>query len=239
MQVISNLLNLFEFCMNSKSSVTARDVNADGSAVRPSAGRDEVTVHFGSGMIHGHIVDDRVCTGNLCGRTDVVTATEMSDTPFLKFPFDGILGLGLESLSINPNFNFFTRVFTPLRLPRILSLFLSEEVEHEGELTMGGWKNEWIRPDFNNQEPVWVPIARPDQGHWQVKIERILVGDRLLPVCSEIGEDCFASADSGSRLLGMPPAIHREAYSTFYFSIFECSIKSDQVFNEINSFKIK
>ena len=45
-------------------------------------------------------------SGKDCPRVEVVLAIEMSENPFGLFEFDGVLGLGLNSLALSNEFSF-------------------------------------------------------------------------------------------------------------------------------------
>merc|ERR1719310_2022288 len=76
-----------------------------------------------------------------CMRMRMIAATEMSTDPFMTFNFDGILGLGLRSLSRTPEFNFMnvlSRYMESLgsQNPNMFAMFLGEGSE-QSELLFG------------------------------------------------------------------------------------------------------
>lgn len=95
------------------ASETGYAVNADGSRVVDGELCDQVDIGFGTGEVTGEFVKDNVClgsseSGQLCTNMYVVMAVKMSTQPFRSFGFDGILGLGLASLALSPDFSFFS-----------------------------------------------------------------------------------------------------------------------------------
>merc|ERR1719201_1081365 len=97
--------------LQSKSS-GVKEVSCDGTA--PVAGQpaphDEVTITFGTGEIWGRCLQDNICVGNVCDRGSFIAATYESRNPFQSFAFDGVLGLGLLSMSQGQDFNFMHRM---------------------------------------------------------------------------------------------------------------------------------
>lgn len=96
-----------------EASPSAVLINHKGLAVRPNATeRDQVEVAFGTGEVSGEFVRETVCLGdapskNDCTEVRVILASEMTQEPFMTFEFDGVLGLGLDALAVDPEFSFF------------------------------------------------------------------------------------------------------------------------------------
>merc|ERR1719453_112833 len=87
-------------------SSSVKEVSCDGMAAdwATAAPRDEVTITFGTGEIWGRCLQDNICIGTVCDRGSFIAATYESRNPFKSFAFDGVLGLGLLSMSQGPNF---------------------------------------------------------------------------------------------------------------------------------------
>eukprot|EP00927_Polykrikos_kofoidii_P041051 TRINITY_DN34983_c0_g1_i1.p1 TRINITY_DN34983_c0_g1~~TRINITY_DN34983_c0_g1_i1.p1 ORF type:complete len:570 (+),score=66.25 TRINITY_DN34983_c0_g1_i1:186-1712(+) len=131
-----------------------------------------------------------------CLRMNMIIALEMSEQPFSSFSFDGIVGLGLGSLSQNARFNFMdVAAGSILDGVSIFALRLSWD-KVGGELTIGGYKSEYLDSDLT-----WNRVINPEVGHWMVHVKSIRVDDYVLPFCEE---DCRAVADSGTSLLAVP-----------------------------------
>ena len=99
---------------NESKSETAIPIEHDGSELpRGSVSQHSVSITFGTGKVTGTFVKDMACLKGVendlgCGTVNMVVANDMSDQPFSLFQFDGILGLGLEALSLGPGFSFFS-----------------------------------------------------------------------------------------------------------------------------------
>jgi hypothetical protein len=156
---------------------------------------DEVTITFGTGEIWGRCLQDDICVGSICNRGSFIAATYESRNPFKSFAFDGVLGLGLPSMSQGEDFNFMSRMSgaKTLRQPRF-SVFLSDSDEEVSEVTFGDVKQEHLASSL-----FWVDVAR-DSGYWEVQIEDITMDDHPLEICT----DCYVAVDTGTSELAGP-----------------------------------
>jgi len=190
---------------NMSQSQSAMVTNVNGDAVSIGAEIDEVTIGFGTGQVTGQFIHETLCIGGEasgssklyrpCVDMQVVTALDMSDQPFKRFTFDGIVGLGLPSLAIAPGFSFFHRLaeFRPNAQPHF-AVFLSED---DSELTIGGHNPKRLSGQLS-----WVPVAKPELGHWQVSVVAIRISGHDIGGCGT-GE-CRAIMDSGTSHIGVP-----------------------------------
>jgi len=194
------------------SSPSAVDINYEGDPVNESEGsRDEVSVVYGTGEIFGGFARETVCLTEKsfggapsdsedpgCVQVRVVLATEMSEEPFGSFSFDGVMGLGLGSLSLDPEFNFFGQLAQADKLAEArFGYFLSNSDLVPSEISFGGHDPRRVASDLQ-----WASVHRPDLGYWQVRINSVTVDGRPLEVCQDGG--CTAIADTGTSLLGVP-----------------------------------
>lgn len=130
----------------------------------------------------------------------IVAATSMSDKPFELFNFDGILGLGLQSLAVTRDYSFFD-VLTrsnALPLPQF-GVFLTESHgdSEDSEIAIGGHNPERMRDPL-----AWVPLHQPELGYWMTKIVAIKVDGTPLKVCED--GSCKGILDTGTSHLGVP-----------------------------------
>merc|ERR1719401_2327322 len=133
----------------------------------------------------------------------VVLANEMSAEPFGLFAFDGVLGLGLDALALNPEFSFFGRMTRqqPAMLPQF-SVFLARNDESLSTISFGGHQQERAASELS-----WAPVAMPELGYWQVEIKSVRIGGQVIEDC-EAGR-CRAILDTGTSLLGVPRQVSR------------------------------
>mmetsp|Transcript_106021 Transcript_106021/g.276897 ORF Transcript_106021/g.276897 Transcript_106021/m.276897 type:complete len:289 (-) Transcript_106021:93-959(-) len=133
----------------------------------------------------------------------VVLANDMSAEPFGLFAFDGVLGLGLDALALNPEFSFFGRMTRqqPAMLPQF-SVFLARNDESLSTISFGGHQPERAASALR-----WAPVAMPELGYWQVEIKSVRIGGEVIEDC-EAGK-CRAILDTGTSLLGVPRQVSR------------------------------
>lgn len=198
-------------------SLTAMDANAVGGAARDghrygakNMSRDGVVLDYtqsdlGEGQVQAVLVRDSVCVGaeaRACVDMSVLAAVKMQDTPFLRMPCDGIVGLGLTGLSAGPMSSFLERLLEgSVNVVPHFGIALGAE---NGELHLGGHDLARI------SEPVrWFAVDHPEQGLWQVAIQAVRVGNLTVDECRH---GCHGVVDSAVSRLGvqanrMPPLL--------------------------------
>mmetsp|Transcript_35622 Transcript_35622/g.80414 ORF Transcript_35622/g.80414 Transcript_35622/m.80414 type:complete len:548 (+) Transcript_35622:176-1819(+) len=222
-------------------STSAKDIDYDGTEVKPNEARDQITVTFGTGEVTGVFVEDKVCvlggTANGaqgpadsdCVQMRLIAATDMSDEPFRSFHFDGVVGLGFASLSQAPEFNFVGVMANALRewgagMPHAFSVFLADSAQEQSALTLGGWKREHLIGEIG-----WSPVISPQLGHWIIGIKSIRVNGSNFDFCKE-RDECKAVVDTGTSLLAVPSQAFSELYRSLKHpaSLGHCLSASDE-----------
>lgn len=194
-------------------SQSVQEIDYDGHVIPPNTSdaleRDKVQIQFGTGEVDGDFVQELACLSDHTGEVDiaqrddcamvrVITATQMTEEPFHAFQFDGVVGLGLESLALHSGFSFFGQIARLDRLPsKSFSVFLSSQDSVASEIAFGGHDERRMSHALQ-----WAPVARPELGYWQVNIKSISIGDETYPWCEAGG--CSAVLDTGTSLLGVP-----------------------------------
>eukprot|EP00747_Dinoflagellata_sp_TGD_P110806 gnl/TRDRNA2_/TRDRNA2_171068_c0_seq1.p1 gnl/TRDRNA2_/TRDRNA2_171068_c0~~gnl/TRDRNA2_/TRDRNA2_171068_c0_seq1.p1 ORF type:complete len:567 (-),score=113.03 gnl/TRDRNA2_/TRDRNA2_171068_c0_seq1:81-1781(-) len=191
---------------NMSKSTTATPINVDGSTVHPGELCDQVTIGYGTGSVTGEFVRDQVCLGSgeggsrgPCIEAGMVSAIEMSTQPFKNFGFDGILGLGLGSLALAPEFSFFNlfaksdHVTSPT-----FGVYLTEGDDgDDAEIAFGGHNRNRIMGEIG-----WSPVVMSDMGYWQVEIVAFRVDGVTMDFCKD--GSCRGVVDTGTSHLGIP-----------------------------------
>eukprot|EP00421_Protoceratium_reticulatum_P018150 CAMPEP_0168383458 /NCGR_PEP_ID=MMETSP0228-20121227/13913_1 /TAXON_ID=133427 /ORGANISM="Protoceratium reticulatum, Strain CCCM 535 (=CCMP 1889)" /LENGTH=717 /DNA_ID=CAMNT_0008396609 /DNA_START=126 /DNA_END=2279 /DNA_ORIENTATION=- len=241
-------------------SKTAKDIDYDGTIVKPGQPRDQITVSFGTGEVTGIFIEDIVCldgNGNWqagtpaqqlasreympegCMVMRTIAATEMSEDPFQSFTFDGVLGLGLSGLSQAPEFNFLSVVANSVRTwgsqqPQLFAVFLANNEEEESVVTIGGYVEEHLQGPL-----AWNPVLHPELGHWMLEIKSLRIDDEPVAFCSE---GCRAVVDTGTSLLAVPSAVFPEIYELLRHPSqapdFSCTGGGPQLHIELESFTV-
>jgi len=192
---------------NESKSETSIPIEHDGTILpRGSVSQHSVSITFGTGKVTGTFVRDKACLKGDddlgCATVNMVVANDMSDQPFSLFHFDGILGLGLEALSLGPGFSFFGEMALPVQR---FSVFLARTDQGQSSISFGGHDESKAASGFS-----WVPVAKPELGYWQVQVHQVRIGDTVLDECVDGG--CRAILDTGTSLLGAP----RQAIKTLH-----------------------
>jgi hypothetical protein len=131
----------------------------------------------------------------------VVTATEMSHEPFASFSFDGVFGLGLDSLALAPEFSFFEMMFKHGGLTHpSFGVFLADGNEDFSEISFGG-----PNPARLASALAYSAVASPELGHWQVKVLAVRIGSTTLDFCKDGA--CRAVVDSGTSTVAVPSSL--------------------------------
>lgn len=205
------------------TSQTANDINTNGEVVAPGQMRDQLTVSFGTGEVSGVFVEDLVCfedsnssldpeNSGECFNMRFIAATAMSEDPFKDFVFDGIMGLGLSSLSQTEHFNFLHVLSNHPRVrdsghAQTFAIFLGLYEHEQSELTLGGWSDQRLKVE---EEIKWTPVLHPELGHWLIRVKSISVDGEVIDFCSD--GQCQGVVDSGTSLVSLPTQVFPEVY---------------------------
>mmetsp|Transcript_6034 Transcript_6034/g.14000 ORF Transcript_6034/g.14000 Transcript_6034/m.14000 type:complete len:436 (-) Transcript_6034:230-1537(-) len=194
---------------NRSLSASAEDIDHAGRIIPANTvERDQVNIAYGTGEVLGEFVRETVCLSTAsanfgtptqdCTQLRVITATELTKEPFDSFEFDGVLGLGLGALAVDPEFSFFHQFSKLNHLGEdSFGYFLSRTDSVPSEISFGGHDSRRL-----DSELQWVPVHRPELGFWQMKVKRVSVGGENAAICEEGG--CVAIADTGTSLIGVP-----------------------------------
>jgi len=224
-------------------SASARDV---GDASDGSSTDEQVELEYGTGKVSGDFINDVMCLSNSsnkeiredCPRVRVVLASSLTADPFSYFSFDGVIGLGLESLAKHSDSSFFGQLLGTGHLPEpCFSVFLSKSDEPwRSEIAFGGHNDQYAASSFD-----WAPVEAPEQGYWQVAVRSVLIGGESLKLCADGG--CRAVLDTGTSMLGVPG----EALSDLHRSLARVAeptadcrhIPGPQIIFDLGGFKLR
>lgn len=173
-------------------SATSKQVNASQNEV--------VSFAVGKGNVAGKSSQDKVCLSpqKICADTLLVEATQMSDEPFSIFPFDGVVGLGMPSLSLTKMHNFLGNLADANQLDkdRFAVWFATEDDKEDSEISFGA-----LPPNRLGSEVAWLPLSSTTSGLWQVEMSDVTLNLVHLDVCKK---GCHAAFDTGSGMISGP-----------------------------------
>lgn len=191
-------------------SQDAVDIEHDGKAILPDAKqRDQLSLSFGTGQVLGEFVRDKACFGPKetdCIKVHMVLAKQMTEDPFGLFEFDGVLGLGLTALALNPEFSFLHQMDKQNpTMQKHFAVFLSRHEGGRSAISFGGFNKQWAASEVK-----WVPVELQELGYWVVSVKNVRVGSTVLDECAD--GDCRAILDTGTSLLGVPQGASRNLH---------------------------
>eukprot|EP00929_Paragymnodinium_shiwhaense_P035491 TRINITY_DN19142_c1_g1_i1.p1 TRINITY_DN19142_c1_g1~~TRINITY_DN19142_c1_g1_i1.p1 ORF type:complete len:401 (+),score=75.80 TRINITY_DN19142_c1_g1_i1:124-1326(+) len=177
----------------SKTAKTIAFLSKPLTEVGEDGDLDIVSLAYGTGEASGVIIRDQICVEKVCTTVNMVSATDESDAPFGSAPFDGIMGLGLPSLSEGQTFNVLQSMIQSKSVKLgLFSVFLGRTEQEPSEILFGSYRRELAQ-----HEPVWVPV-RPT-GFWEVPLDSMAINGDV----HDVG-NASVVLDTGTSLLAGP-----------------------------------
>jgi len=156
-------------------------------------------IQYGSGSLDGVISVDVVNIGGLAIKDQgFAEATALPGLTFAVGRFDGILGLGFDTISVDgvvpPWYNLLSQ---GLVKEKVFSVWLSKDPrgQNGGQLILGG-----VSDDYYTGDIFYVPLT--EKTYWQFQVADVLFGGASQGYCGVGG--CKAIADTGTSLIAGP-----------------------------------
>jgi len=180
---------------NSIACYLHKTYDSDASSTYKANGTSfEIT--YGSGSMKGFVSQDTLKIGDLLvEKQDFAEAVEEPGLAFAFGRFDGILGLGYDTISVNGIVPPFYNLVNQGKLDKAVFSFYLGDTEGESEVMFGG-----VDESHYTGKMVKIPLRR--KAYWEVKLDSIKFGKE------EAGmENTGAILDTGTSLIALPAAI--------------------------------
>lgn len=156
-------------------------------------------IRYGTGAVEGFISTDRMEVGGLTIENQGFgETTKMPGLTFAFAKFDGIMGLGYDTISVAgvvpPFYNMFKQ---GLISEKVFAFYLSRASDgtpQGGSLSFGGVEGKYFHGSIK-----YAPVVR--KGYWEVSLDAFSVGD------NDLGIKGTAAIDTGTSLIALPSAI--------------------------------
>jgi saccharopepsin len=156
----------------------------------------DFAIRYGSGSLEGYVSQDTVQIGDVKIKNQLFA--EATSEPGLAFAFgrfDGIMGLGYDTISVNGIVPpFYSMLEQGLLDEPVFSFYLSDTNDEgaESEALFGG-----INKDHYTGEMTKIPLRR--KAYWEVDLDAITFGDQSASL-----ESTGAILDTGTSLIALP-----------------------------------
>ena len=158
-------------------------------------------ITYGSGSLTGVVSNEKLNMGDLViDNQDFVESVKEPGFAFVMGRFDGIMGMGYDTISVNKMVPPFYNAIAQEKLDHAMFSFwlnsVNNDGEHDGgELVFGG-----VDPDHIDGDITWHPVVR--KGYWEIAFDRLESSDgKSINLISK-----SAAIDTGSSLIVMNEA---------------------------------
>lgn len=158
-------------------------------------------IQYGSGSMRGHVDYDVTCFGDPSSKfcTDknqgFACATEEPGLAFVAAKFDGILGMGFDTISVDHLMQPMDQIFANKAICEqpLFSFWLNRDTQGSqgGEMTLCG-----IDQNHYTGTIAWEPVTRQD--YWRINMDSLSIGSNVY------GGNVSAIVDTGTSLLAGP-----------------------------------
>ncbi|KAJ1743946.1 aspartic proteinase precursor [Coemansia sp. RSA 989] len=156
----------------------------------------DFAIRYGSGSLEGYMSRDRLAVGGVSVEgQDFAEATKEPGLTFAFGRFDGIFGLGYDTISVLKAVPpFYHMVNRKLIDQPMFSFYLSDTNKQgdEGEMVLGGYNEEHFEGELK-----WANVRR--KGYWEVDLQKVQFGEEEIEM-----DNVGAAIDTGSSLLVLP-----------------------------------
>lgn len=161
-------------------------------------------IKYGSGTCSGFISKDDVSVGNISVTGQLFAeATKEPGLAFVMAKFDGIMGLGFESISVTHAAPIWYNIIAQGQvIDPVFAFYLNRKPGGSGELLLGG-----VDPAHYTGDFTYAPVT--NESYWEFHMDSVTVGGVKSNVDYCKG-GCRAIADSGTSLIAGPKTVIAE-----------------------------
>ncbi|XP_078511372.1 cathepsin D-like [Lissotriton helveticus] len=186
-----------------------------GSSRTYEKNNTDFAIHYGTGSLTGFLSQDTVTIANLSILNQTFAeAVKQPGIVFIAAAFDGILGMGYPTISVDGVLPVFDNIMKQALVDRNeFSFYLNRDPDAAlgGELLLGGTDPAYYTGDFQ-----YLNVTRP--AYWQIKADGVAVGSQLT-LCKG---GCQFILDTGTSLITGPTAeiqaLHKAIKATPLFN---------------------
>ena len=159
----------------------------------------EFEIRYGSGSLSGFVSQDVLRIGDLAvEHQDFAEATSEPGLAFAFGKFDGILGLGYDTISVDKiRPPFYNMLDEKLLDEPVFAFYLSDSNDEgaESEVVFGG-----VDKSHYTGEMVKIPLRR--KAYWEVQLDAIAFGDAKAEL-----DNTGVILDTGTSLIALPSTL--------------------------------
>ncbi len=153
-------------------------------------------IRYGSGSLSGFVSQDTMTIGDITIKgQDFAEATSEPGLAFAFGRFDGILGLGYDTISVNRIVPPFYKMVEQKLIDEPVFAFYLADTNGESEVTFGG-----VDQDKYTGKITTIPLRR--KAYWEVDFESLSYGDDTADL-----ENTGVILDTGTSLIALPSQI--------------------------------
>ncbi|KAK6349997.1 Vacuolar protease A [Orbilia brochopaga] len=157
----------------------------------------EFKIQYGSGSMEGFVSQDTLTIGDLKVKgQDFAEATKEPGLAFAFGKFDGILGMGYDTISVNRMVPPFYQMVAQNLLDKPMFSFELGDTDSSSQVIFGGYNDD----KYSEKDLVWIPLRR--KAYWEVDFKALSFGDDTAEL-----ESTGAILDTGTSLLTFPSDI--------------------------------
>jgi saccharopepsin len=158
-------------------------------------------IQYGSGNLEGYVSQDTVTIGDLTIKDQLFA--EATSEPSLSFAFgrfDGIMGMGYDTISVNKIPPPFYNMIDQNLIDEPVFAFYIADSEDKSEVVFGG-----VDKDHYSGDIVKLPVRR--KAYWEVDLDALTLGKETADF-----KDTGAILDTGTSLIVLPTTMAELMY---------------------------